>query len=1358
MESPFIKPTFKNTPLPLSKFLENGSSPGRHAKRFRPSDITELTQKPYLFICGEQGYGKTRLMRELLESHHSNGKNCIYIDLKKTKNDEFGLIEALEEVNHARARYQYGDLLGKPIKFQNDSNLVIGLDALDEVHPDWISEKIEEIKRLFTDFSNVQIILTCRIHHAIRHQGRLHSLNFVCTEIESFDIFQTADFLLQTCPSLQTWNRESVLEKLNEASIISYYQKESVLSTPRYLKVFAELVENDGFDSVLDLTKSQLFEKLIKKRLQEESNKKKYIQSGYSKAIEDMLQVLETLAFILEIQGVNRLEKDNLVAFVQEFYPSIARESFYIKLLDGTIIKDFDDFIEFDNTEFQEYLAAKAIARFNNPQQLICDLIIDSSLKDIYPSWKNTISYLVELKNEIVPYLVQLGIQMKATSFFSFMAYVSPQQIVNIDNEKSGYTLFERVWKYYIQENIELTTEAQKGLILFYDERTHDPILTEHIQSDITQNQIRFRLNLNWLLEGLFIQKKITGSAQKGIWKNYLLDNLQWLPNNRDAESILISSIDALSQICTIEEGIRVREIFQTNSDRVDTAIIRFYKQIDSNHPETIRLFLQDTSQRNFSEYIPSPLNSISNSQGFCALFSQLNSIIDGLKGPHFAHYALNSIGNSLTSPFFDNLEKNWTAEVEQEVIDFFHQSVKIRFYNEEAFIQKLSSVLISKKKEVIKSILEGLDSHNLPLDFQHRISDLCALFFDLENVENFLSWLELRFPESNIPLWTLRKSKLQDIRQLEKTHFPEAYAEIQFSLEKSQKRAQERDKKWERKTMLQFEKWINCLKQKHEHTLIDYFEHLSIQEKATKQNKSALINIAKKALISYDPAEVHIKKINASFETPASLYLFECAIKLTSQTESDVPFARENIIHFLPFAFKEELFQQAYKSVEPLSQEEISNLFDMLMKRDDDLHKSMMGNILALIQKIDSPASFTLLIQIIENEGVPHYHRKDAFDLFVGKYPSNQKVLAWFKLFDKSESNLKSSAYSLALHINEYFLKRQEKQAVLWRFDEIFNHPYHLDEFIPGMRGVLPEEDLGKPIGYINGEVFKEELISFIKTGISISKKDKKLFRYVKHEVWKPAISALFNSTIPSEKFSQILKDISDFLEQEKDHVSFIRFKELLEGVKQEFLKSRAERLSFNASIKKYKAIKERRYLDILTVSDLFEAVKKVIEIDLLREAKQGVYSYLSDLVSQNETMVQKMLASHFKQLLVEYSNKDSVFHSGILNVVRESEIANGKKVDFLINYGPVGTVMVEVKLSRNSELSSGNLENYRDNWFLQYLDQTQSQYGVFLILRIDPHKSKKDFDAQINRVKEVYKGYENIEVMGIDCLGNVD
>jgi hypothetical protein len=183
---------------------------------------------------------------------------------------------------------------------------------------------------------------------------------------------------------------------------------------------------------------------------------------------------------------------------------------------------------------------------------------------------------------------------------------------------------------------------------------------------------------------------------------------------------------------------------------------------------------------------------------------------------------------------------------------------------------------------------------------------------------------------------------------------------------------------------------------------------------------------------------------------------------------------------------------------------------------------------------------------------------------------------------------------------------------------------------------------------------------------------------------------------------------------------------------------------------IKKFNKQKGLRYLEVSTEDDLHRLLYNAIDKDLRKWVeKEGAYKFINQIkfetkTKQKETLIQKTLVSQFENILFKRDLRQ-------FDVLREVEVLNGEKVDFLIKYGFIGPIMIEIKLSSNSGFVNNKKGIIEYKKKLEgYLAKTNSTKGLYVIFN---DSFDRKFDEKIKKYKIEYDNSQ-IKVVGIDCM----
>ena len=190
--------------------------------------------------------------------------------------------------------------------------------------------------------------------------------------------------------------------------------------------------------------------------------------------------------------------------------------------------------------------------------------------------------------------------------------------------------------------------------------------------------------------------------------------------------------------------------------------------------------------------------------------------------------------------------------------------------------------------------------------------------------------------------------------------------------------------------------------------------------------------------------------------------------------------------------------------------------------------------------------------------------------------------------------------------------------------------------------------------------------------------------------------------------------------------------------------------------AIKAYKKSKKNEYITVNSSLHLLEIVKDSISNEIRNWIEvEGAYKHIGELAKKTtntnaEDFIQKTIKSQIELVLL----KKGLRYTDI-KIKREEQTLDDKRADFTINYGFIGQILLELKLSHNPESKANQKmgKEYKEK-LIKYVDATNSDYGLFIIF--NTQENKIVFERQIEELTKFYEDKENIFVLGFNCLEN--
>jgi len=1331
-ESEYVIPNHKffQNSSELIDFLDQEDTSMRNVL-IQKIDFKDFLNNKITFVLGEPGFGKSRLLQVLFEKITRN-QSTFFVDLKSVK------VDIQNHLNSFDRNFEKMD--------------AIFLDALDEIHIDLISKRLYEVKRISLDFPKLKIIISCRTHHIKRHIQSLHNFTFSTVVLEHFQYHQIKEFLEKNCKNLQEDELNSLLEMVHSSTDFPFQQPQRVLFTPRYLNILAQLINKEGGKAILNLERNELFDKFINDRLKIESAKKAEAQESYRQKIPYIKQYLERLALIIEIQRSNKISKDNFVTFELDSQMNINNQILLEVFFDGTILKDRGEYLEFDNTEFQEYLAARAIIRLGNTEQVIFDLAIEQNLNAIYPTWYNVMSYIIELKPELLSPLVLFGTRAKENAFFELLNFV-PKKYLNSSQSQKG-EIFNCIFEYYCKNELLFNLGYEKSLTNFFVKEVNYSKVEECPKIINTSFQYFKACNSIAVLKELVSANWFEIRYQKH-WKDILFFFIK--RGFEFGDYLHRISLEALVKISNIEEFEKLTQD-KSISKRALQKLPLLLSKKDPNHELTIQLICDDLFAPKHL-FTPSIFNELTTTRGFINLFNYLLTAITNHPDPYYSfREKLDDELSSPDSPFYSNLHDIWNAEIESiliQVVIKFSFGVNTKTYS---FHGNLLRVLEEKDDKIIFKILDALRLEEINDKNGWALGWLSNQLINLDNYESVIDIINRNFSETDLLKNLLRQSTIPKIRSLFSSYFPEMEARFKSDQERFSKDSKKREDEKKQRELVKKEKFKNCLEEGHSHVILDYNRMPDFYRSVLSLNqRNQLKAIILETLNSYDPSEATIKIISQEKGNSKKIFTsnfvryYREAVELTDEFEIDITPFRKKILTLIPFLFHETKW--VLEKVKNPSKEEIQFFVNWFINREkDEFQQYGLNHFLEICKELELKENINFIESFLRTKKLGYYKRADIYDLiFDWDIKELDFFMEEFEIYKDAEEW--SDDYKIAIKINEYLLRRQNKIAFEWRKEQTIKHKYlqkklHSSSF--RFRGVQNPEGIGNAFQYITDEKFKGDFLILLEESFKILTENPDYETFVSNEIWNVVIGYFkFLKTKKTEQ-KRNLDLLWNLFEKYSSNFEVKNFEYKINQVRSEYIAYLGEPEPFFNCVKRFNEIKSKKYLEIAYPQNLFDSISQVINNNLRKWVEQGGYGLIKNMPKiegkkrEREKVIQKTIVTQLENYLLKEGLRNSDIR---LNFYREVEKLNNDKVDLIITYGSIGAVMIEIKLAYNL----GNDEKYKANKFIPYMEETECDYGIFLIFRIDD--SNKNFTSKLQELQVIYPE-NNIEIIGIDCV----
>ena len=1291
------------------------------------------------FIVAEPGYGKTRLLQEIVLKANNEGKKAIGVESKK-------IIEATVEEFILNQLKRVSAFKSNGFELKNEEKIIICFDALDEVKPEDFSLTVEKIKTFLAEYKKITTIISCRWYFFQKHKELFIDLDFRYARIFPFSTEQVELYLEQN--SISQGNIERIF------STLSFHGRDLVIQTPRYLELLVSYIKDKGIENISGITKADLFEFFIYKKLEVEDK-------NLNTQKRDLIKrVLEKLALIMEIYQTNLLKKDELMSFFDDLQSdlksSLLQQVPFEVFYDKTVLKDNIDTIEFDNTEFQEYLAAKEIIRLGKNIRTIYELSVDSEIREIYPSWFNTLGFVVDLDISILKPLLDYGlIKKEITQDEEYHRFLTKVNVECLPVEKRK-AIFEQVFSYYQSVLHWIDWDIAKNLSYYFEKSQLELIKSYTDERRFKNNKTKRIVHLGNVAQivGFILERNIFDNKEKAYWKQKLIKFAKDKNENGVLQRKALFALGNFGDDTVIK---KVESVWESKNNLVRDSFLGLCREINPNHDLSIKYFVEGTKQDPI--YARYGLHKITEAQAVKKLLDDF--IYDSSFLEQFIHRE--SIFKDKDETFIENIEAVWGSDIKSKLQIIVQKAFESRHWyqaRDSKFIRNIALLLKKRNKSYLFDLISQIAKSTNLKENLYRFQNIFCTLLEKEQVEEFVNQL-LYFENGKLDaLCTLQQIKFskradaEEIYEEGRNYLSNEYKEAESKWEKLDKNPSEEERSYE-----EFQ-----LKLEPEEGIYypDVFEFYlynkdTLNPLIRKDEKDRLKSLIEESIFDqFDPGEHDLKITErkgggTSYTTDSWINIFGDCILVASELNLDISRYRTKIINYIPFAYSEHL-DVIFSLVKDVQTDEIKSLLAVYKRKKSDLWRFMPYNFIQASERYVIKDAVRVLKEFVAQNDFSIYERISALNISEFLNPDAGFLKKVFEQYKEEQKKLTEKANELLIE------NHKDDESITWRLDELVKRAFSFKEQV-GVHSVGPlehelhDKKFAAPLMKLKHPQYEMQLLGLLAKSFNILKK--KEYRSYAQYLWQ-IVCAYFDN-LKEERSYRPLRDLEKFVEEHSSDEGINWFKYRLKELKRSYILFIGKPTSISECIQKYNKLKMQQYMEITTPHDLNEKVKDIIDTDLRRWVEsEGAYSFI---VGDKVFDTKKQGYEDLIQKTIKAQTEKAFLKRGVeVNITREPQLLDDKRTDFLISYGFIGPILLEVKLSTNTDLAGSPqvLEGKPSYKRLsQYMNGYNAHFGVFLVFDNKKRtKSSEKWGTHLGKIRNAYQKIDNVTVLGLECL----
>lgn len=1017
-----------------SSFIDFKRDPSKYIE-----DLKSIFKYKFLVITSEPGGGKSRLLKEIVKNSNNCDNEAFYLDLKqldsqsiKTKilsNTIFIDKRGSDTLIASSTSYSTP---GFALQNSNTPQ-VICLDAFDEVSKENQYTVIENIRLFKLEYPDIKIIFSCRDYVYKLFDYLFIEFNIQLAELKPFSHRMVIDFL-----------QKNDFKEHEIDQVITHFLrgwKINLIDNARTLTIFATIKNKEGLEKALTKSKSELLEYFIYFSLHEEDRKRN------TQNAEIVKRLLETLALTMEIHQSNLISKDDLMTFLVDVKSNLSHIYFRNNNIEDLFEKSLlipvenGTKLQFQNAEFQEYLAAKEIARIGKFHQAIYDLAVEQNLREILPSWYNTIKYILELEPSIQCSVVDFIINKEQIINFNIfnLVLLDNQEKINRLSLQEQYHTVSSIINLANTRNKNLSEALCKKLALYNCET--NKLHYEYKKTIKKQDYVAAANFLN-LSSALMNLGKLDN---KNLWKNIYVSVVknQTLPIY--LREISLTAIASFRNINLLRSNFNYD---QEKSGNLKHIFISLCNDIDPNSFFTIDMIAKSLTKNDLEIWPDIYFESITQRESIIHL---LKLFKNNPELTSFNPYSYEEVPKAKI--VINNLDAVYDLEIESLIHNLLIN--KTAFIVERNLITLLIYLVKKKNPDYIFKLLNYAKKSDNYKNNWFNYNEIFRRLLTASKTNKFIRNFN-NVPNSTNALinifYPYKSSK--DIEEQQIFLLSKKYLSSEY--EKCENDWKQNEIKWDKSLAIyeQFKKMLSPnLNEDHFSNKVFYFyisHKKEIQKHLTAEDSERIKFCIRRVLkLDLSNAKITSKKVSQDRQEiyfTGEIFLFGHILSLLTEFAITREEYRVKLIEYLPYYTNHDEGKLLFSLIPDINEAEQKHLikFYLASRKDETITRNI--DTLFLICKEFRLISFIPILKyVIENNTFEPYQKIHALETLDSLQSDIYYYKTYFDKYNNDQSLLKVVAKANELLIN--YINEFQEEAIDWRMNQLLHKPLTEEE-----------------------------------------------------------------------------------------------------------------------------------------------------------------------------------------------------------------------------------------------------------------------------------------------------------------------